>query len=192
MRAFLGGAVLAVHQHTRALATVGIGSTANLSLVDGLGLDFYQAHWWEPYGDASLRRAVADLRLDRPLVLCAFPATTRTKSVKTVLDTARCAGYGGAFLWSVRGVDARGRPDGQLAQWARNHAEQLFRRPVNAEAPAVVAVPELAGNGLPTAPPPEVASAGPVRVPDDGEDDVVRVARVEPELSPPGLAAAPA
>ena len=184
MRAFLGAAVLAVHQHTRALATVGLASTANLPLVDGLGLDFYQAHWWEPCGDGPLRRAVADLRLDRPLVLGAFPATTRTKSVKTVLDTARCAGYGGAFLWSVRSVDARGGQDGQLAQWARNHAERLYRRPVTAEAPAVVAVPE------PT-PPSEVAPADRLRAPEEGEDDVVRVVRSEPDLSVPGLAAAP-
>ena len=122
MRAFLGAAVQAVHHHTRSLATVGLASTANMGLVEGLGLDFYQAHWWEAYGDAPLRRAAADLRLDRPLVLGAFPASTAHKSVKTVLDTARCAGYGGAFVWSLRAVDACGALDGQLAQWALNHA----------------------------------------------------------------------
>jgi hypothetical protein len=128
MRGFLGAAVQTVHQHTRALATVGLASTANLALVEGLGLDFYQAHWWEPYGDAPLRRAAADFRLDRPLVLGAFPGFTQSKSVKTVLDTARSGGYGGAFLWSLRRVDERGQ-DGQLGQWARNHAAQLYRRP---------------------------------------------------------------
>jgi len=184
MRSFLGAAVRAVHQHTKALATVGLASTANLALVEGLGLDFYQAHWWEPYGDGPLRRAAADFRLDRPLVLGAFPATTKTKSVKTVLDTARCAGYGGALLWSARAVDARSGQDGQLGPWARNHAAQLYQRPARVElVPPKVVAPELV-------PMPEVALA--VAVVPDVEDDEPRRPRAEAEGNVPGLAAAPA
>jgi len=190
MRSFLGAAVQLVHQRTRALATVGLASTANLGLVEGLGLDFYQAHWWEPYGDAPLRRAAADFRLDRPLVLGAFPAAT--KSVKTVLDTARSAGYGGALLWSLRAVDTRGGQDaqlGQLAQWARNHAAQLYRRP-----PRVEAAPEL----LPARPveaavqsdaPAELSVAPAMAV--VPEEDEPQAARADVAPLPPGLAAAP-
>jgi hypothetical protein len=189
MRSFLGSTVQAVHQHTGALATVGLASTANLGLVQGLGLDFYQAHWWEPYGDAPLRRAVADFRLDRPLVLGAFTATARTKSVKTVLDTARCAGYGGALLWSVRAVDARGRQDGQLAQWARNHAAHLLRRPARTESPALLVASESPQLVVPLPVsvecPHEVAPSI-----EDGENDE-RSTRSPSDDALPGLAAAP-
>lgn len=180
MRSFLGAAVQAVHRHTCALATVGLASTANLGLVEGLGLDFYQAHWWQAYGDGPLRRAAADFRLDRPLVLGAFPAAMQNKSVKTVLDTARSGGYGGALLWSLRAVDARSGQEGQLGQWARNHAGHLYRRPPHVEiAPPptpAVAVESLA---------PETASA-------DGDEDEVRAPRGDVEADVAVLAAAPA
>jgi hypothetical protein len=185
MRAFLGAAVQAVHQHTRSLATVGLASTANLGLVEGLGLDFYQAHWWEAYGDAPLRRAAADFRLDRPLVLGAFPASTAHKSVKTVLDTARCAGYGGAFLWSLRAVDACGAVDTQLAQWARNHAAHLYQRP-----PRVEVAAELAP-AVHVVPPPEPLASAPV-LSDTGEDDEPRAGRTGTHGEAPGLAASQA
>jgi hypothetical protein len=190
MRSFLGAAVQSVHKHTRALATVGLASTANLGLVEGLGLDFYQAHWWETYGDASLRRAAADFRLDRPLVLGAFPAFTQSKSVKTVLDTARSAGYGGALVWSLRPVDERCVQQMQLSQWVSNHAAQLYRHPPRVEA-AAEPVPVRAVEALP----PEAVRAEPAPAPsaaaDSGEEDEPR-ARAEPEPGPPGLAAAPA
>jgi hypothetical protein len=189
MRAFLGAAVQAVHQHTRSLATVGLASTANLGLVEGLGLDFYQAHWWEPYGDAPLRRAAADFRLDRPLVLGAFPASTQHKSVKTVLDTVRCAGYGGAFVWSLRAVDDCSGQDGQLLQWARNHAAQLYRRPPRVEVAAEPA-PEVQAVAAKYVPPESLAPAPAAA--DGGEDDEQRTRRTDADGEAPGLAAAPA
>jgi hypothetical protein len=190
MRAFLGAAVQSVHQHTRAMATVGLASTANMGLVEGLGVDFYQAHWWESYGDERLRRAAADFRLDRPLVLGAFPAFTQSKSVKTVLDTLRSAGYGGALVWSLRPVDARGGQELQLAQWVRNHAAQMYRRPPRVEAaaelPPVRAVEAQPPNAVVETPPPPSSNM------DSGDEDERRVARDEKEPEPPGLAAAPA
>jgi len=128
MRSFLGEAVGLIHRHTRALATVGLESTANLDLVRGLGLDFYLAAWTSEHGDESLRRAVSDLQVDRPLLLGAFPGSHPDKSIKTVLDTARCAGYGGAFVWSVLRHDPLSGYDGQLGQWSKNHAGQLHQR----------------------------------------------------------------
>ena len=188
MRAYLGDAVHAVHRHTRALATVGLASTANLRLVDGLGLDFYQVHWWEPYGDAPLRKAVADLALDRPLLLGAFPSATLRKSVKTVLDTARSAGYGGALLWSVRAVDARGGQDGQLAQWAKNHAAHLHRRPFRAEPPAIQPAAEEKSPPPVSADPPDTAAAA-----EESEAETeVRSGSADAEPAVPTLAAAPA
>jgi hypothetical protein len=125
MRAFLCHAVTLVHRHTRALATVGVSRWSALDLVRGVGLDLYSVAW--PADEAELRRAVSDLRLDRPLVLNSFPGTHPRRSIKTLLDGARCAGYGGAFVWSVLRHDMASGYDGQMPQWALNHAGQLHR-----------------------------------------------------------------
>src|SRR5215470_14332885 len=126
MRAFLCDAVTLVRRHTRALATVSVTRWTGLPLVSGVGLDVYGVGW--PADEAELRRAVSDLRLDRPLLLSSFPGSHPSRSIKTLLDTARCAGYGGAFVWSVLRHDAASGYDGQVPQWARNHAGHLHRR----------------------------------------------------------------
>jgi hypothetical protein len=123
MRAFLCDAVTLIHRHTRALATTAVSRCTALSLVRGLGLDLYSVDW--PADEADLRCAVSDLRLDRPLVLSAFPGMHPQRSIKTLLDGARCAGYGGAFVWSVLRHDPSSGYDGQVPQWARNHGGQL-------------------------------------------------------------------
>ncbi len=124
MRAFLCEAVTLIRRHTRALATVGVSRWSGLPLVRGVGLDVYSVSW--PADGAELRVAVSDLRLDRPLLLNSFPGSHPSRSIKTMLDTARCAGYGGAFVWSVLRHDPASGYDGQLAQWARNHEGQLY------------------------------------------------------------------
>jgi len=120
-----------VHKHTEALATVGVSASPALELVRGLGLDFYTVDWDLEASEEALRRAVSDLRLDRPLLLGAFPGRHPRRSIKSLLDTARCAGHGGAFLWSVLQHDGTAGYDGQLGQWSRNHADHLFRREVH-------------------------------------------------------------
>ena len=138
MRAFLCDAVTLVHRHTRALAMTGVSRGSNLPLIRGVGLDVYGVGC--PADEAELRSAVSDLRLDRPLVLSSFPGTHPRRSIKTLLDTARCSGYGGAFVWSVLRHDAASGYDGQMPQWARNHSGQLYRREV--PAPTPLAAPE--------------------------------------------------
>jgi hypothetical protein len=99
-----------------------------------VGLDVYSVTW--PADEAELHRAVSDLRLDRPLLLSSFPGNHPRRSIKTMLDTARCAGYGGAFVWSVLRHDSASGYDGQVAQWARNHAGQLHRHDLAPPPPA--------------------------------------------------------
>ena len=139
MRAFLCDAVTLVHRHTRALATASVSRWSGLDLLRGVGLDLYGVGW--PADESELRRAVSDLRLDRPLLLSAFPGAHPRRSIKTLLDGARCAGYGGAFVWSVLRHDVASGYDGQVPQWAKNHAGQLHRRDMPAPTPLPVAEP---------------------------------------------------
>ena len=124
MRAFLCDAVTLVHRHTRALATAGVCRWSGLPLVRGVGLDVYGVGW--PADEAELRSAVSDLRLDRPLLLSAFPGTHPRRSIKTLLDAARCSGYGGAFVWSVL-RRARAREPGRAAPLRASAGVPLVR-----------------------------------------------------------------
>ncbi len=91
-----------VHERTSQLVTCGCGSAASLSLVKGLGLDFYQVHWYDrlpvPFDlDAHVHR----LRLDRPIVLGEFPTRGSRRPAAEIVRAARASGYAGALAWSV-------------------------------------------------------------------------------------------
>jgi hypothetical protein len=79
-----------------------LASASGLRLVRGLGLDFYQVHWYDSVEAASpLRRPVSRLRLDRPVLLGEFPTRGSAVAPEDVLKAARDAGYAGALAWSV-------------------------------------------------------------------------------------------
>ena len=74
MRAFIRDVATVIHNLTSHAATVGSASTSTLALVRGLGLDVYQAHWYDRLDRRSpLDRPVGTLGLDRPLILGEFP-----------------------------------------------------------------------------------------------------------------------
>ncbi|MCX6552888.1 MAG: hypothetical protein NTY02_18115 [Acidobacteria bacterium] len=107
MRAFIGDTVSLLHERTVHPATVGSTSTRSLPLVQGLGLDLYQAHWYDPLElRAPLGRPVAELDLDRPILLGEFPTRGSGRSPDAIVDTARGAGYAGALAWSALASDS--------------------------------------------------------------------------------------
>ncbi|MBM3267010.1 MAG: glycoside hydrolase family 6 protein [Candidatus Sericytochromatia bacterium] len=107
LRAYVREAAAAAHAAGVLKVTVGSASTRYLDLVKGLGLDEYQAHWYDHFeGDQPLGRDVAAYGLDKPLVLGEFPTRGTGKDLRTVLDTARNAGMAGAWLWSANAGDA--------------------------------------------------------------------------------------
>ncbi|HEX6211555.1 MAG TPA: hypothetical protein VF136_12305, partial [Methylomirabilota bacterium] len=74
MRRFLRDAAARVHAGAVQPVTVGSASARWLGLVRGLGLDFYQVHWYEPLERrAPLARPVRALGCDRPVLLGEFP-----------------------------------------------------------------------------------------------------------------------
>lgn len=106
MRAFLKDGVDAIHRYATQPATVGSASARTLGLVQGLGLDFYQAHWYDWMDRGSkLDQQVKGLKLDKPLILGEFPAKGSKKSPDDILSIAHQDGYAGAFAWSYNATD---------------------------------------------------------------------------------------
>jgi hypothetical protein len=106
LRAYVREAAMAAHTVASQPVTVGSASTRWLWLVQGLGLDFYQPHWYDRFERRSpLTVPVAALGCDAPVVLGEFPTRGSARPPLMLLDTARRAGYHGAILWSVLADD---------------------------------------------------------------------------------------
>ena len=102
MRAFIGEACALVHQRTTQAVTVGSASAAGLPLVQGLGLDVYQVHWYDRHDlRLPLDRPVTELGLDRPVLLGEFPTRGCARTPAEIMATAARAGYAGALGWAV-------------------------------------------------------------------------------------------
>jgi hypothetical protein len=94
------------HQITNRPITVGLASVSGLPLVQGLGLDLYQVHWYDSVeAKTPLAGPVAALRLDAPLLLGEFPTRGSKKAPRDILETAASAGYAGALAWSLQAGD---------------------------------------------------------------------------------------
>jgi hypothetical protein len=106
MRAFIGEVVSLVHARTGQAATAGLASGRWLGLVRGLGLDFYQVHWYDRQdGRFPLDRPIGPRGLDRPCVLGEFPTRGSRRTPEAILEAARRSGYAGAWAWSVLAED---------------------------------------------------------------------------------------
>ena len=133
MRKFLRSAVELVHEQTQHQATVGRASARWLDLAKGLGLDFYQVHWYDRLEALSpLDQPLHSLELDRPLVVGEFPSRGASSPVPELLDTILRCGYGGAMMWSAAaqdGVSDYATGGEHLAAWAASHREQICSNP---------------------------------------------------------------
>jgi hypothetical protein len=106
MRAFVEEAVRLIHRQTGQAATLGSAAAHWVGAWKTLGLDFYQTHWYEHLERRTpLGRAVRDLGIDRPVLLGEFPSRLPPHRIRWVVETARSAGYTGAFVWSVLADD---------------------------------------------------------------------------------------
>ncbi len=107
MRAYIRDVTSLVHRRTTQLATVGLASAAALPLVAGLGLDFYQVHWYDHLPRRfHPARSVRSLAVDRPVLLGEFATRGSAAAPPDIIAMARAGGYAGALAWSVAGKDA--------------------------------------------------------------------------------------
>ncbi|HEU5317204.1 MAG TPA: hypothetical protein VFX49_13930 [Chloroflexota bacterium] len=97
----------AVHGNSTAYVTVGASMLDGLPLWKGLGLDFYEAHWYDYMSGGNWCARCTDYAtvqqrygLDRPLVIGEFYAGPDTDALQRYTDW-RNKGYAGAYAWSV-------------------------------------------------------------------------------------------
>ena len=106
LRAFLVESVGLVHSSTCHPATVGSAGVRWRDRYTGLGLDFYQVHWYDSLKhQPSLETSVDQLSFDRPVLLGEFPTRGSKRNPDEIVGIAKAAGYSGAFYWSVLSKD---------------------------------------------------------------------------------------
>jgi hypothetical protein len=106
IRGFLEESVSLVHTATFQPATVGSAGTRWRDFYKGLGLDFYQVHWYDGLKhQPPLETSVEHLGFDRPVLLGEFPTRGSRRSRAAIVEAARGAGYSGAFYWSALSND---------------------------------------------------------------------------------------
>jgi hypothetical protein len=105
VRECLGRMADCVHSFAQQPVTIGLASVKGLNLVRGLGLDFYQVHWYKKFGWSALCEPVARFGLEAPIVLGEFPGRGASVAPVDILSTARAAGFAGALVWSLESHD---------------------------------------------------------------------------------------
>jgi hypothetical protein len=96
----------AVHDSSHAYATVGSAMLSGLPMWTGLGLDYYQAHWYDNMSAENCARCTdyvtvqAKYNLDAPLVIGELYAGADTDAYQRFVDLYS-AGYAGAWPWSL-------------------------------------------------------------------------------------------
>lgn len=110
IHAFLADTVSLAHVSARQPVTVGSAGTRWRDRYAELGLDFYQVHWYDGLThQPPLDTPVSRMDFDRPVLLGEFPTRGSRRSPAEIVETARVAGYSGAFYWSVLSKDACSR-----------------------------------------------------------------------------------
>ena len=108
MRGFLTEVASVVKAKAPQPLCVGLASARWQSLLDGVGVDFEQHHWYENLDSlAALARPVApSVPGGRAPLLGEFPTRGASVPPERLFEIADRAGYSGALAWSALAVDA--------------------------------------------------------------------------------------
>lgn len=133
MKAFIREATAALHAAAPKPVTVGSASTRWLPMVEGLGLDFYQAHWYDHLElVAPLSKPTSALKLDRPVILGEYPTKASKKGADEILETAHQAGFGGAWGWGIHSTEGASDPEVAIqapGRFRREHPQAVADLP---------------------------------------------------------------
>jgi hypothetical protein len=97
-----------VHRLTDDFVTVGSARRKWLKSWQGLGLDFYQFHWYEKFalsGEPFPWPHASELGLDRPVVIGEVPRHGTGISPAAFIEAAQTQGYPALLFWSCRARD---------------------------------------------------------------------------------------
>jgi hypothetical protein len=126
-RSFAQLTIDAIHNIAGSYATIGSADMKWAKNWLGLGLDYYQIHfydWMQPWSTDNLFAVRAQsLQLDRPVVVGEFPADhSKVAGLRDYLNTWYANGYAGAWAWSFGGDTTWGSPDPTvLSAWVGGH-----------------------------------------------------------------------
>ncbi len=123
-----------VHENTSALVSVGSANLEGLAFWRGVGLDYYDAHWYDPMsGPNDCARCTdyptvrAKYQLDAPLVIGEFYAGPETDALDRLTDFYE-KGYAGAWAWSLFSERTQDRMEvdlDALGQFAAVYADEI-------------------------------------------------------------------
>jgi hypothetical protein len=106
LRHFLDEAISLTRSCSAQPVTIGSAGTRWRRWYLDLDVDFYQVHWYDSgKHQPDLETSVEMLGFDRPVMLGEFPTRGSRLSWQEILETARAAGYAGAFYWSALSED---------------------------------------------------------------------------------------
>jgi uncharacterized protein (TIGR03437 family) len=107
MREFVRQCAQRIHQITPHKVTVGSARFRWLNLWKGLGLDFYQAHWYDHFrAEEPLPwMSVRELNLDKPVIIGEVPTASTSVTGAQFVDEAITAGAEALLFWSFRASD---------------------------------------------------------------------------------------
>jgi len=97
----------AVHANSSAYVTVGSAQLHDVSDWTGLGLDYYEAHWYDAFSApddptaVTYAQAQSQYHVDAPLVIGEFNTTTSDQTAFSRFSTLQANGYAGAWPWSL-------------------------------------------------------------------------------------------
>jgi hypothetical protein len=100
--------VSAVHSSTSQMVTIGSFSSIGLSQWKGLGLDFYEFHYYEYMSKYLIPYPVkaSSLGLDKPCILGEFQTKGGSRYVEAYMQDSLDNGLAGAFPWSMNASDS--------------------------------------------------------------------------------------
>jgi hypothetical protein len=108
---FLPDAVQLVRSCSSRPVTIGSAGARWRRRYKDLDLDYDQVHWYDSLRkQPPLETPVATLGFERPVWLGEFPTRGSGRTWREIVETAREAGYAGAFYWSALAADASSDP----------------------------------------------------------------------------------
>jgi hypothetical protein len=107
MRTFVRSCAALIRLHTIHQVTLGSARRKWLQWWQGLGLDFYQFHWYDQFArDEPFPWPAAEaLGLDRPCIVGEVPTRQTRYTSAEYLSAAQNGGYSGLLFWSCRARD---------------------------------------------------------------------------------------